>query len=89
MLHKFRVSCFPTDSKAVDTAIWPDLKNLYERLYLAENLGTQVSRDLLALLQQLKDICKPISNITFLTQDAVDSASSGNANWLFNLTPRL
>lgn len=64
------------DSKAVDTAIWPDLQNLYERLYLAENLGTQVSRDLLALLQQLKDICKPISNITFLTQDAVDSASS-------------
>lgn len=78
--HTNSVSCFPTDSKAVDIATWPDLQNLIERLHLAKNLGTEVSRDLLTLLQWLNDSCKPISNVTFLTQDGVDS--SGNAMFL-------
>lgn len=76
------VSCFPTDSKAVDIATWPELQNLYERLHVAEHLAMNVSRDLFVLLQRLNDICKPISNVTFLTQDGVDSALSGNAKLL-------
>lgn len=43
--------------------VWPDLHGLYERLQVAEELGTQVSRDLSRILEHLKNTAtfSPIS----------------------------
>lgn len=75
---------FATDSIAVDPATWTDLQNLYARLHLVEKLETELSRDLLTVLQQLNRIDQPV-NITVATQDAVPSASTGNAFLSFDL----
>lgn len=58
--------------------VWPDLRGLYERLQVAEELGTQVSRDLSRILEHLKNMpsatnatYSPISTGSFIIYNRV------------------
>lgn len=51
---------------SVGPTVWPDLHGLYERLHVAEELGTQVSRDLNRILERLKNM-SGAANVTSLT----------------------
>ncbi|KAM9357337.1 alpha-1,3-mannosyl-glycoprotein 4-beta-N-acetylglucosaminyltransferase B [Symphorus nematophorus] len=54
------------------SAVLPDLRTLYERLLVAEELGGQVSRDLSSLLEQLKNVSKA-PNITHLFSNTTNT----------------
>lgn len=57
--------------------VWPDLHGLYERLQVAEELGTQVSRDLSRILEHLKNMSSA-ANITSLTTTNFSPISTGS-----------
>lgn len=63
--------------------VWPDLHSLYKRLQMAEELGTQVSRDLSTILQHLKNMSSA-ANITYLTNSTISSISAGSLIIIFN-----
>lgn len=71
-LHTFNFSVVVS----VGPAVWPDLHGLYERLQVAEELGTQVSRDLSRILEHMKNMSSA-ANVTFLTNTTFSPISTG------------
>lgn len=78
-LHSFNFSVVVS----VGPTVCPDLHGLYERLQVAEELGTQVSRDLSRILEHLKNMSSA-ANVTSLTNTTFSPISTGSFIIIFN-----
>lgn len=77
VLNSFNISAIV--SMSVGSTVWPALQSLYERLQVAEELGTQVNRDLSSILEQLKNISKA-ANTTYPTSNTTTTISTGSVS---------